>query len=403
MGRQRIHFHLWLVALLALLARIVAVPLWRHQFDGIGEQAYVDAFHGAQWKASTQVYPLLAQLYSTLGHLFAAPQVLVVLNILAGLGTVAAAAWWSKKKWGVSVAWMVAILLALSPTHAFWSTSIYNVALPQCLLVLAVAVGGWRGALFFALACNMRVELALLAPVVWALSDWKSAAGAVGALVAWWTLGGTSSAPYFESAPPITSPSEALAVNVWIPDYLGPLGEPLGLVLVVLAIQRHNLAFFLAAVWVHVVGSAFDDYGTRHALLGGFCLILLLATTTGWRKVLPLCAASLFLFAFTDLHSRYQMREEAFVSQLPDVPEQSAIPAGCMEIHDDPQHPDSHWARRNNWPTGCVLWVETRSHIGWTSRGLQDRRLRMHRSYTLTPSFTIQHPGGMRLYYEVER
>jgi len=128
-----------------------------------------------------------------------------------------------------------------------------------------------------------------------------------------------------------------------------------------------------------------------------------LATTTGWRKTLPLFAASLLLFELTQLHSRYRMSEKDFVSQLPNVPEKSAVPSGCMEIHDDPQHGDSHWAHRKDWPKGCVLWVETRSHTGWTSRGLQDRRLRMHRTYTLTPSFTIQHPGGMRLYYEVER
>jgi hypothetical protein len=374
----------------ALLVRVVVIPLWRHRFDG-HELDYFAAFSGEDWSASTRLYPLLAGFYALVGKVFGSAHILVMINVLAGLMTVLAGGIWAKRRWGVDVGWMVAVLLALSPTHAFWSTSIYNVALPQALLVGGLALGGWRGALLFALACNLRMELALLLPVVWLLSDWRVALGALGAGLAW---------PLLDSAPHVTAPLDAMALNLYLPDFLGPLGTPIGLILVLLALQRHNAVLALAALWVHLVGAAFDDYGTRHALLGTLCLVALLATTTGWRRILPVFAGSLFCLKLVCLNVQYQMTPEHFAATLPEVPTLQ-IMEDCTEILDDPLAEGSHWTHRKAWPEGRVCWGEERIHRAWTSRGLQDRRKRMHRSYSLRPDFILDLESGPRLYYEV--
>jgi len=382
-----------ILGMVALFVRLVGIPIWRHQFGG-HELDYLTAFSGDGWQSSTRVYPLLAGFYASLGKVFTAPGILVGINLFAGLATVLAGGIWAKHRWGASVGWMVAVLLCLSPTHAFWSTSIYNVAIPQALLVLAMALGGWRGSLCFAIACNLRIELALMAPALWLLSDWRVATGALGAALSW---------PLMDSAPHVTAPLEALQLNIWLPDYLGPIASPLGLLLVVLAIQKHNVLLALAALWVHLVGSAFDDYGTRHALLGTLCLIALLATCTGWRRILPVLAGSLFCLKLVCLNTLVQMTPTSFAATLPELPRLKALPADCTEILDDPLAENSHWTHRKSWPSGRVCWGEERIHRAWTSRGLQDRRKRMHRSYKLEPTFILDLESGPRLYYEVSQ
>jgi len=389
MGTNRTAYF-WRLAGVALLLRTCGIPLWRHRFDG-HELEYLAAFQGESWQASTRVYPLLAGFYQALGQVFSDPRLLVGINVLAGLVTVLAGGHWARKRWGASAGWMLAALLALSPTHAFWSTSIYNVALPQALLVCGIAWGGWRGGLCFALACCLRIELALLLPVVWMLSDWQVSLGALGGALSW---------PLMSTAPNVISPTEALSVNFWLPEYLGPLGACAGLFLVVLAIQKHNFTLVLAALWVHLVGASFDDYGTRHALLGGLCLMALLASTRGWRRLMPLLAASLFCANWPQMHSAYQMRPSQFEADLPEVPHVKHLPSDCTEVLDDPLAEGSHWRLRQAWPTGRLCWGEERIHRAWTSRGLQDRRLRMHRTYALKPAFVLDLPSGPRLYYD---
>jgi hypothetical protein len=388
MGTNRAYF--WRLIGVALVLRTCGIPLWRHRFDG-HELDYLAAFQGEPWSASTRVYPLLAGLYQALGRVFSDPRLLVGINVLAGLVTVLAGGFWAKRRWGAGVGWMLAALLALSPTHVFWSSSIYNVALPQAFLVCGIALGGWRGMMCFAIACSLRMELALLFPVVWLLSDWRVGVGALSAGLCW---------PLLQTAPQVLAPTEALSVNLWLPDLLGPLGSPFGLLLVALALQRHNFTLALAALWVHFIGAAFDDYGTRHALLGGLCLIALLATTTGWRRVLPLLAGALFCTHLADLHTTYHMTPAQFAEGLPDLPHHNALPKDCTEVLDDPLSASSHWQFRKAWPPGRLCWGEERIHRAWTSRGLQDRRLRMHRTYDLTPAFVLDLPSGPRLYYD---
>ena len=368
----------------------MAVPIWKHGFEG-HEREYLSAFEGGDWQASTRVYPLLAQFYEAIGVLFSHPLILVAINLVAALATLATAWVWIQRRWSEEAAWMATILLALSPVHAFWSTSIYNVTLPHAALVMGLALGGWRGALCFGLACNLRIELALLAPAVWLLSDWRVALGALGAATAW---------PLLESAPNVVSPWEAFPVNVFLPDMMGPLGSPFGLLLLVLAIQKHNrllaLCVLLFTWWApHLMTTETDTLSLIVAASA------LLATTTGWRRLLPIAALALLVLELLRMPQLVRMTPEDFAKRLPDLPTVASMPP-CHEILDDPLAEGSHWRQRSRWPIQEVCWGEERIHHAWTTRGLQDRRLRMHRTYGLEPWVVLQLPSGPRLIYKVE-
>ena len=393
MRSPRLPIQALLLATLALVVRLVAVPIERHRFEG-HELDYLAAFSGQPWEPSTRTFPLLAEVYAVVGLLFSSPYSLVILNLVASLLTVAAAWWWAKKHLNETAAWMLAALLALSPTHAFWASSIYNVTLPQACLVLGIALGGWRGSAAVAIACNLRIELALFAPLILLLSDRKVALGCLGALFAW---------PLMDSAPHVVSPVVALPVNLGLPEMLGPLGTPVGLLLLALAVQKHNAHLAASAVAVHLIGSAFDDYGTRHGLFGGLCAMAVLASATGWRRMLAPLACLLFASHLQTLRAQVRMPQHHFNAQLPDLPHAQTLPADCHEILDDPLAERSHWRVRSDWPTGRVCWGEERIHVAWTTRGLQDRRVRMHKTYTLTPFLILDLESGPRVIYEVEQ
>ncbi len=375
------------LVLAAVGVRAVWIPLDRHVFDG-HEADYLSAFLGAPWTGSTRLYPLLAGFYGLLGKIWADPRFLLGVNIAAGIATVLAIGLWIGRRHGPRAGWWVATLLAFSPVHAFWSTSAYNVAIPHALLAVALALGSWGGAVFYALACAVRLELALLAPAIALLGDRRVAIGALGAAVAW---------PLLEHTAQLHPAALVWPANVPMTQYLGPLGEPLGLLLAALAINRRSWPLAVAAVWTHLTSAAFDDYGYRHALFGGTCLAALVATGTGWRRWLPIPAFALLALGTSLVARDYYLPMDAFVATLPDLGE----PPPCTEILDDPLHRDSHWAHRRNPPAGLVCWGEERIHRAWTSRGLQDRTQRMHSLYELQPIGILEKPGGPRLVYEV--
>ena len=375
------------LALAALAVRVVWIPVGRHVFDG-HEADYLSAFLGASWTGSTRLYPLLAGLYALLGRAWAEPWLLLGVNVVAGVATVLLVGRWIGRRYGRREGWLAAALLAASPVHAFWSTSAYNVAIPHVLLAAGLALGGWRGAGAYALACTTRIELALLAPAIALLGERKVAVGAVGAAVAW---------PLLEHTATFHPPSLVWSGNAWRTAYAGPLGEPLGLVLVALAITRRSWPLALAALWTHLTAAAFDDYGYRHALFAGTCLAALVATGEG-RHTQPATPALALLALGTSRVARdYYLPMEDFTASLPELGE----PPACTEILDDPLHADSHWAHRLSPPAGRICWGEERIHRAWTSRGLQDRALRMHTLYDLEPIGVLQLPGGPRLVYEV--
>ena len=376
---------------LALWVRAGWIPIERHVFDG-HERIYLLAFQGQAVEASTRVYPTLAGLYRLLGQIVSTPDALLGLSIGAGLAGVGAAGIAVGKRHSARAGWITALLLALSPPHAFWSSSAYNVILPQALLVGACALTGWRGAALYALACTGRAELALLAPAVAVLAGWRVALGALGTAVV---------LPLLETAPGLQSVLVTIPVNLGLTEYLGPLGTPLGLILVALATTRASLPWIVAALWTHAVATPFDDYGTRHALFGGFALAAALAVSIPrvwhWRTGLVVAALLLEARGVQQVATWYYAPQETFDQTLEDLPP----PPPCTEILDDPLDPRSHWNARKEWPPGPVCWGEERIHRAWTSRGLQDRALRMHKTYTLTPVGLMHLAGGPRLIYEV--
>lgn len=375
------------LAAAALAVRTLWLPLGRHTFDG-HEADYLSAFLGAPWSGSTRLYPLLAGLYTALGALGDDPRLLLGLNLAAGVATVLAAGIWVRRTWGDRAALVTAAALALSPAHVFWSASAYNVAIPQALLVMGLAVGGWGGAVLYALACANRIELALLAPVIFLLGERRVALGALGATAAWPLLAHTAS---------FHPPERVWSANLGLTGLLGPLGEPLGLVLVGLALGRRSWRLVLAALWVHATSAAFDDYGYRHGLFGGLCLAAAIATGLGWRRWLALPALGLLALGMADLADRFYLPSADFRASLPTL----GPPPDCYEILDDPLADNSHWALRRTPPAGTLCWGEERIHRAWTSRGLHARALRMHALYHLAPLGVLELPGGPRLVYEV--
>ena len=365
----------------------------RHRFDG-HEADYLRAFQGEALEASTRLYPTLAWGYAALGRLSDDPRLLIALSLCAGLAAVGAGGWTIGRRFGAAAGWWTAALMAASGPLAFWSSSAYNVILPQALLLAGCAAGGWPGALLYGAACAGRVELALLAPAVGLVAGWRVAPGALAAGLMW---------PLMDTAPAVYSPLEVLPANLLLPDLLGPLGAPVGLLLVAAAARRAAWPLFAAAAWTHLVGACFDDYGYRHGLFGGFALAGALAVGgqgARWRQALPVVGLALSLWGCAEVASWYYARDDLYAASLPAL----GPPPPCdAEIMDDPLHPDSHWSARGDWPAGAVCWGEEFHHRAWTSRALHPRRLRMRRLYDLEPAGVLRLPGGPRLVYSVRR
>lgn len=373
------------VLLLAFFARVWWIPMSRHRFDG-HEADYLAVFQGGDWTGTTRLYPALAGFYAGLGALFSDPGVLLGVNVLAGLGTVFCGAFVVRQRYGDLAGLAAGLLLALSPEHAAWSTSAYNVSIPHFLVVAGCALGvlegrwRWAGIPLYALACAMRVELALLAPVVAVLGGWRTAIGALGALGAW---------PVLDTSPALRDLRTVLPVNLQLIAFLGPCVVPAAL-----AASRRTLDLLGAALLVHIVSACFDDYGARHALLGTVALIAVVAGVPGRRffVVVPL-ALLLSAVSLHGLSKRYYATAEDFRATL-DAPRVE----GCPEVLDDPLDERSHWNRP--WPDGAC-WGEEHHHYAWTSRGLQDRALRMHTAYQLEPYGILELGGGPRMLWTI--
>ncbi|MCP4810187.1 MAG: hypothetical protein GY913_24325 [Proteobacteria bacterium] len=370
------------LTVLTLAVRLAWFPVTRHRFDG-HEADYLAVFEGAAWEGSTRLVPALAGLYQALGWLFDSPWVLVGLSVLAGLVTVLAVAGWAGRRFGFVPGVVAGALVALSPEHAAWSLSAYNVALPHALLAVALWVGTderervrWAGTALYALACSMRMELAFLAPFVALMAGWRASIGALGGLAGIAVMG---------TAPELRPVSQVLPINVQLVAFLGPCLVP-----ALVGASRRTVALLGAALGVHLVGSCFDDYGARHALLGAVALIGVVAGLEDRRKWVVWGLALL-----ASLWSVYQTADSYYVRSF-DVPELGPPPP-CDPILDDPLAEGSHW---DDWPAD-PCWGEEFVHHAWTSRALQDRSLRMHTAYVLEPIGVEHLPGGPRVIYSV--
>jgi hypothetical protein len=373
--------------LLAALTRL-GLPLQRHKFDG-HEGDYLRVFLGEDLDASTRLYPVLAGFYSLLGQLSSEPALLVGVNLLAGIATVGLLGLAVGRRFGHAEGLAAATLLALSPTHAFWSASAYNVAIPHLFLVGALAAPRWWGLGLYAIGCTMRVELALLAPAM-GLWNPRLIPGALGAAVCW---------PLMATGPEMRPLALVLPVNLRLTALMGPLGTWAGLVLVAAAAHRRGLLLLLAAGWVHLVGASFDDYGSRHALLGTLFLAAAISVAPGRRRWLLAPALALSLWGCGELRTWYYAPVEPYRALLPEVLEP---PPDCTELMDDPLMEASHWNHRESFPADAC-WGEEAIHRSWTSRGLHDRALRMHTVYDPELIGVLDLPGGPRAMYRISR
>jgi len=371
--------------------RLLAVPTWsRLAFEG-HEALYLAAFEGAEVPASTQAIPLLTFLYKWVGVLTTDSRALILLSALAGGAAVVGAAVWIGRWVSPTAGLWTGVLVALLPEHAAWSTSAYNVILPHALLIWAFALGGWRAFVLIGLAASLRIELGLIAVAL----GWPAVGGLAGLF---WGL----------ETPPISDPSLAFLLNLPMVAYLGP---PVLLLGVVGLRDRRTWSLLAIALWVHLVGAAFDDYGARHGLLGGVALCGIVAATATWsRTVLPVTVAAGLIWGLRDLHTTWNADEsevgaplEAVASDLP------ALPSACVQVVDEPplqgQAQRSHFAYFSGGITAdCVVWGEEFWHRRWNSRSLHDRALRMRVLYRMTPIAAVRPSGGgpVRIYHRLE-
>jgi hypothetical protein len=391
---------LLLAVVLGAAVRLVWMPLSRHRFDG-HEREYLDAFQGHDWQGSTHLVPTLAGLYQALGTLSDDPRLLLGVNLAVGIGAVALAGLLGWRRWGPTAGVVLAVGLAISPEWAFWSASAYNVNLPLTLVLAGLAVGpredatwlpqgSWWGIPLVALGCSMRMELALLAPAMVWIGGWKPTLGVLGSL---------AMVPVLDTAPALHPVLQVWPANLRLGRYLGPLGGPAVLLLAVV-VDKRSLPLALAALWVHAVGAAFDDYGSRHGLLGGLALLAVVATARDWRR-LAWAPAAVWLAVGTGVMAHwFYARVPTYRADLPDLP--TLDEPGCTELMDDPVHERSHWDQWESWPDDAC-WGEEFIHRSWTSRGLQDRALRMRVLYGAEPVGVWELDGGPRVFYALER
>ena len=198
---------------------------------------------------------------------------------------------------------------------------------------------------------------------------------------------------------------DALAFDINWPmlEYLGPSA----LLVAVLGLRDpRTWRFLLVIIGVHAVGSAFDDYGARHALLGGIALCGLVgAVRTVW---VPLVVAVALSFSTFELSQIWHASDDGAIAV--EAQGLSAPPPGCIEVTEEPYVPGqalpSHVRYfRGDVTADCVLWGEEFWHRSWSSRGLRDRAQRMRTLYKMEAVGALQpvNGGPVRLYHRLEK
>ena len=383
--------HALALFLAALVVRLGWMPTWsRLVFEG-HESLYRDAFLGEPVRASTQAYPVLIGIYQALGQFSQDERALVVFSAVVGALAVLGSAVWVGRIFSPRAGLWTGVLVTLLPEHVAWSTSAYNVILPQALIVWALVFRGRLGFVLCALAVSMRVELVLLTPLV-GLRGVLGGISGVGVLIAWGI-----------TFTHVRDAGLAFDFNWPMFRYLGP---PVLLLSLAGLHSKKGWLLFAAALWVHAVGAGFDDYGSRHALLGGVALCGLVATA---RSVwIPVIATVALGVGTIDLAQSWHAPDDGAVAR--EAEKLSGPPAGCVEVTDEPpvsgQALPSHVRFfRAEIDSDCVMWGEEFWHRSWSSRGLNDRATRMKTIYTMKPVGALKprNGGPVRLYHRLEK
>jgi len=420
--------------LLALAVRFLWLPaLTEHAFDG-HEADYLDLFLGGRTpsRGGTVLYPAMQWLYWGLGRVLSGPGWLLAVAGAASLVSIAAAAGLTQQLFGGRAAAWTAALLALYGTHAFWSSSAYNVMIPLALTLVSLAAlvaagrgGGWGMSLLSgsaaALAVATRLEslvagLPALLFVLWRpprplrvhlpllLGGAALAAAAVVPLVVPGGLPGEGEASFM------------WPVNVGLLGYLAPWAGPWLPLLVIMAllgppgpdhrlraraIPRIPVGILLAwAVAVHGTMATFDDLEYRHLLPAGVALALVAGAVLGALRRGPaaLLGATLLVLLALDtarLARLYYAPEERFAAALPaDLPRIEARDRPpCTLVSEDArvaQEPQlSHFnlldpeeaERLRAAGGGCLQWCPDVQDWRWSSRGVRARALRLLHLY----------------------
>lgn len=429
----------WLPLVLggALAVRVLWMPIGRHVYDG-HEAEYLDLWMGTRelTQGGTMLYPAMQWLYRGLGIVWPHETGPLVLALLASLVSVAAAQGVVGRLAGERVGWVAAGLMGLWGTHAFWSSSAYNVMIPHALAWTALwglallidrkdALGAAciaGGAAALAVAC--RVEAVLVAPlglawlVLYRPPEWRRW---LGPLVVGAALGMAAAAlvlvPGGGDAPGTGQQALAFASNWDLLAYLAPLDRPWvwPALLVGAAVGLRHRPRLVAPLLLflplsHLVFSTFDDAGFRHqlnALAAASCLLACAALDRRAIFVLPLGVVGLLLHS-QDVADRYYASEETYGETLdPSLPVWSLQDlGGCALINEDSRVvPEAHQRSHFNLldpgevdtlrqEHGCIHWLQTVEDYRWSSRGVRARTLRTQHLYRLEPVAVVRSPGG---------
>jgi hypothetical protein len=423
-----------------VLVRIFALPvLERHIYDG-HEAEYWDLFRGERQpnRGGTVLYPAMQWLWWGLGRALPAWESLPLLfSALAGAVATLLLALAAARLAAGRVGWMVGLLVGLHPGHVAWSSSAYNVILPQlgaALLWWAVAValplqrppaalGGVMGAsLALVVATRMDAGPAAALPLLLLILDGSAPRRARLPLLPGLVVGGLVA---LGCAFPLLWPGEVPGAGErglswclhrsWTWPFT-PFDGLKGLLLLVgglaLLRERPSLAL-IAAVQVlgqHALMATFDDYGERHALaaLPGLALLLaggsaaLIELGRGWGWGLLAAALAVQLQGLWELRQRYYAPEEGW-AELVSSGEWAALPrwslpeakGSCRWINEDPRVADvpplSHFNLIEPGPAGlCTRWCMDAMDWRWSSRGVSDRAERTRSLHSASPLAVVE-------------
>ncbi len=438
----------WALALLVLGVRLFWVPaLSAHIFDG-HEAEYWDLFRGAgaPTRGGTVMVPAMQWFWWLSGQVLPAwPRLPVLMMSAVGLAAIGLAGGALGILAGRRAGWVVALLLAVHPAHAAWSSSAYNVILPHffgCLALFGVARGlgspnstwRWLVASSLALGVATRMDTAATAVMVAMLVIMASAApgGRLRRLRSWVLPGLGAAVLAMLAAWPMLWPgglpgaggrSQSFSNNLLFFEVYAPFDTAVGLfalcVLSVVALRKRPAVafpFVLTILLHHGVMISFDDFGERHGLVVLPALLGLVAIASqvkhGAIRILVIVVAGLSLSQTHDLSHRFYGSEDAFLARLnqppwdglPRVNYSGVPPKSCGWVAEDQRvaaNPvashfnllDPEEALKLRGEAGCLKWCLDTQDWRWSSRAVRDRAQRLSHLFVLSPSHVVVDPS----------
>jgi len=431
----------------ALAVRLWWVPaLEAHTFDG-HEAEYWDLFRGmrAPTRGGTVMIPAMQWVWWLLGHIMPAWSKLPVIFMgLVGVASIGLVGGTFGLLGGRLSGLVAALLLVVSPAHAAWSSSAYNVILPFFFCSVATFAAAWSTrqatvsfplmlwvgtSLVLAVSTRMDTGMVGLLVVVWVLAEGQAGSTVWDRLRSWSGAGLLTILLAVACVWPMIWPgglpgdgerSVAFFNNITFIEVYGPFGGDLGLAVLLLAViivarARVMLALSLVVfvVFHHLLMATFDDFGERHALvvLPAFAGILGLAARHRLGQAAAVVGLGLSIADTVDLSARYYGPEARFAellergeyADLPRVDIGEVPPSDCGWVAEDARVAASPVASHFNilrpeevarlrGSGGCLRWCVDVQDWRWSSRGVRDRALRISHLYVLSPRHVVTDP-----------